>query len=749
MSKHIRAAFIVFLIKVCILRRDGISSVDGLLCTRSQVPYFLPDQNDCRKFYGCYIVGKEAVLYNCPSDRPFYHATKGTCMNIASGDQTASFCPILLSPTPTTSSIGSLSQSDILRSSSVSLVYSHYTTLVTHDVPTPSISVKSSAVPHGTSRRKVLVPTLTISQGTRSPITTTISRTSSPTVNPLNWKLCQLVPVQEKIKCLTKETEKFKERMHSNTSIMTMRDILRTTANDAGDVLETLSSQRNSSAAFNAFEVIAVLDDLWKEVVKDLTNSNETIRIFTKSFVFESVKVSGMYKFPEESQLDLYNKTSWKQMYIRLPQKLLSEDKYPCRSVGALYMNVHSMVPVRMIGTNQTLKMNSHVISMSLSVPVKENVERNIFVVMKHVKVLDENEYTYCAFWDFSINTSYGRGAWSREGCHVVTEKSNNTHTVCACGHLTNFAILMGSGEFSLSKANKFALSIITYVGCVLSLFGAVGAITSFAVFTQLNTDRHIIHGNLLISIAISQTIFLIGIEQTQNKFQCKFTAIMLHYFYLVSFGWMMCEGLHLYTMVVKVFNLASKIYHYIVLAWGVPAFIVFITAASRFSDYGTKTSCWISPERNALLAFIIPVAGTILANIVILAMVLNEICRLHTTGRTCMGDIVRSTLKSLVVLFPLLGITWLFGLLVFATQNVVFQYLFALFNTMQGFFIFLLHCLFNSEIRKNFKRKKEAWKSLKAFRYIRKRLSTSSVVPAGPRSSLSEKASTFRASSE
>lgn len=129
--------------------------------------------------------------------------------------------------------------------------------------------------------------------------------------------------------------------------------------------------------------------------------------------------------------------------------------------------------------------------------------------------------------------------------------------------------------------------------------------------------------------------------------------------------------------------------------------------------------------------------------------MVLNEICRLHTSGRTCTGDVVRSTLKSLVVLFPLLGITWLFGLLVFATQNVVFQYLFSLFNTMQGFFIFLFHCLFNSEIRKTFKRKKEAWKSLKPIRYIRKRLSASSVVPSAPHSSLSEKASTFKASSE
>ena len=28
----------------------------------------------------------------------------------------------------------------------------------------------------------------------------------------------------------------------------------------------------------------------------------------------------------------------------------------------------------------------------------------------------------------------------------------------------------------------------------------------------------------------------------------------MLHYFYLVTFGWMLCEGLHIYSMVIKVY---------------------------------------------------------------------------------------------------------------------------------------------------------------------------------------------------
>lgn len=56
----------------------------------------------------------------------------------------------------------------------------------------------------------------------------------------------------------------------------------------------------------------------------------------------------------------------------------------------------------------------------------------------------------YCVLI-FSSRTAHGRGAWSREGCHVVTEQSSSTHTVCACDHLTNFAILMGSREFSVS----------------------------------------------------------------------------------------------------------------------------------------------------------------------------------------------------------------------------------------------------------------------------------------------------------
>ena len=78
------------------------------------------------------------------------------------------------------------------------------------------------------------------------------------------------------------------------------------------------------------------------------------------------------------------------------------------------------------------------------------------------------------------------------------------------------------------------------------------------------------------------------------------------------------------------------------------------------------------------------------------------ELPRPHSTESVyLLFHIIRSGAKSGVVLFPLLGITWLFGILALDTKTIVFQYFFAILNSLQGFFIFIFHCLLNSEVRK------------------------------------------------
>lgn len=47
-----------------------------------------------------------------------------------------------------------------------------------------------------------------------------------------------------------------------------------------------------------------------------------------------------------------------------------------------------------------------------------------------------------------------------------------------------------------------------------------------------------------------------------------------------------------------------------------------------------------------------------------------------------------RLGIKCSVVLLPLLGVTWVFGVLAFDQNTVVFLYLFAIFNSLQVCFI-------------------------------------------------------------
>lgn len=46
--------------------------------------------------------------------------------------------------------------------------------------------------------------------------------------------------------------------------------------------------------------------------------------------------------------------------------------------------------------------------------------------------------------------------------------------------------------------------------------------------------------------------------------------AVLLHYFFLTAFAWMLVEGLHLYSMVIKVFGSEdSKHLYYYGIGWG------------------------------------------------------------------------------------------------------------------------------------------------------------------------------------
>ena len=69
--------------------------------------------------------------------------------------------------------------------------------------------------------------------------------------------------------------------------------------------------------------------------------------------------------------------------------------------------------------------------------------------------------------------------------------------------------------------------------------------------------------------------------------------------------------------------------------------------------------------------------------NSVLHARVVHEILRMQA-DKTSHLERVRQGVKACVVLFPLLGLTWVFGVLSVTDAGLVFQYIFTIFNSLQ-----------------------------------------------------------------
>ena len=83
---------------------------------------------------------------------------------------------------------------------------------------------------------------------------------------------------------------------------------------------------------------------------------------------------------------------------------------------------------------------------------------------------------------NFSILAD-GLGNWSMEGCFYSGTKSG--HVTCHCDHMTNFAILLTADQDrdERDSDHRDVLSVISYVGCGVSLFAAILTLITYAFF--------------------------------------------------------------------------------------------------------------------------------------------------------------------------------------------------------------------------------------------------------------------------
>ncbi|XP_065926035.1 adhesion G-protein coupled receptor D1-like [Magallana gigas] len=169
------------------------------------------------------------------------------------------------------------------------------------------------------------------------------------------------------------------------------------------------------------------------------------------------------------------------------------------------------------------------------------------------------------------------------------------------------------------------------------------------------------------------------------NQVACVAITAIIHYLFLVTFFSMLGLGVY-YFMSITVtyyalyvannFKSKSRVRWFLGGIWGIP---VIITATNLGAFWGKgyhlKSYCWLSIESGSLYLFIIPVCLISLINILIIVSLLRVLFASRIVARSSLQRKASSGLRSLGTLLPVLGVTWLFGIMAVNEHAVVFQY--------------------------------------------------------------------------
>ncbi|XP_019899110.2 adhesion G protein-coupled receptor L3 isoform X3 [Esox lucius] len=376
------------------------------------------------------------------------------------------------------------------------------------------------------------------------------------------------------------------------------------------------------------------------------------------------------------------------------------------RNIGAYLSTENASMKLgsEAMATNYSVIVNSPVITAAIN---KENTKvylsDPVIFTLKHLQHSKESFNPNCSFWSYSKRTM--TGFWSTQDCRLLG--TNRSHTTCSCTHLTNFAILMAHVEVkNTDPVHDMLLDVITWVGILLSLVCLLISLFTFCFFRGLQSDRNTIHKNLCISLFIAESLFLVGINRADQPIACAVFAALLHFFFLAAFTWMFLEGVQLYIMLVEVFESehSRKRYFYLV-GYGVPALIVAVSAAVDYRSYGTDRVCWLRLDTYFIWSFIGPATLIIMLNVIFLGIALYKMFH-HTAilkpDSGCL-DNIKSWVIGAIALLCLLGLTWAFGLMYVNESTIIMAYLFTIFNSLQGMFIFIFHCVLQKKVRKEY----------------------------------------------
>ncbi|KAM7135705.1 adhesion G-protein coupled receptor F1 [Molossus nigricans] len=379
----------------------------------------------------------------------------------------------------------------------------------------------------------------------------------------------------------------------------------------------------------------------------------------------------------------------------------------PDQFQGSLPETIISMASLTLGNILPSTKIgNAHVNGPVISTIIQNYSINEISLIFS--KIESNLSQPHCMFWDFS------HLQWNDAGCHLVNETTDAV--MCQCTHLTSFSMLMSP---FVPSAIIPVVRWITFVGLGVSIGSLILCLIIEALFwkqakkNQTSHTRHICMVNISLCLLIADVWFIVAatVDATANPSGICIAAVFFtHFFYLSLFFWMLALGLLLaYRMVLVFHHMAMSLIMAVgfCLGYGCPLIISVITIAvtQPSNGYRRKDMCWLnwSGGSKPLLALAVPALTIVAVNVVVVLLVLTKLWRPAVGERMSQDNkatVVRMG-KSLLILTPLLGLTWGFGIAIMVdSQNLALHVIFALLNAFQGLFILCFGMLLDSKLR-------------------------------------------------
>uniref|UniRef100_A0A1I8NRW4 G-protein coupled receptors family 2 profile 2 domain-containing protein n=1 Tax=Stomoxys calcitrans TaxID=35570 RepID=A0A1I8NRW4_STOCA len=297
---------------------------------------------------------------------------------------------------------------------------------------------------------------------------------------------------------------------------------------------------------------------------------------------------------------------------------------------------------------------------------------------------------------------------------------------ICKITRCTSFAALVGINDKPANDAELAILTIaigyteeiISIGGCALSLFGLFCIWLTAICFKQWRLkSSNVLLFNICLVLTLIMVYFVVinatELLEVKDIVHCYAEGAILQYLVLVLFLWMLISAIlqyRCYVIVIVPDPSFREMKMYIAAAWLIPfiptTLVVLCDADSYLpiSENGDAIATFCYPSgKSFYFAIFLPLCVVFVVNFSVFVYIFHSLRQsLSKFNRSQDRKNFIRRLKLGILLFFLLGITWLFGISAHIFKSQLLSFAFSLTSTLQGFVLFIYFVVFDESARKS-----------------------------------------------